>query len=702
MKRVFVFLIIVAILPFAAARRAAAASVSAVNSGATASSQSQKERGQSHAHPGSSKPGDRKAKQQAAKKNGASAAVQTESEQKLAPVVVTATRIPQPISQIGTTVTVLTKDQIDAQKIQTVGNALSEVPGVVVTQSGSPGSLTEVSIRGTTAAETLVMVDGVELNTGSSGSFDLANLTTDGFDRMEVLRGAGGSLYGTQAIGGAINLITQEGEGAPHASFLSEAGNDATERQVFTLTGQQGKLHYAGALQYFSTDGFRAANDYSDNLAGSGRLDYDLTSDTTIRGFARFYNAEVGLPDLAVAAGSPLDPNAHQRSSFMLFNGEIDHRFSDRLVTHVNAWFVRNDVRLNAYPYPGDPSYERDHIPDDMGGASGQAVYTIAPGWRSVAGFDFRDLSASSFSAFTYPGFPSSNTFFKASQQQYAGYYEQEGSFFNGLILATGGFRVDGNSQFGKEESSSWSVALPLPRYGLTFRGSYAEGFRAPSFDELYFPGYGNPNLTPELSSEYDGGFTEQFTEWGSFTGTYFSRRVHNMIVSVPCPFSSSCPDGALAGNAERVDVQGVELVPSVGPFYGLTLSGYFTYIDETHVSPSPNIRPLRVPKHSAFALLQYVGKGLLRPADKTTISLGYYYLGSRYDITPLGTIALHHAYNLFDLTTVYDMGAPWGAIADEQGFVRIQNLFNRQYSAVFGFPSPPFNFVAGIQVHMM
>ena len=127
-------------------------------------------------------------------------------------------------------------------------------------------------------------------------------------------------------------------------------------------------------------------------------------------------------------------------------------------------------------------------------------------------------------------------TTFNARRQEYAGYVEQEGSLINGHVLVTGGFRVDGNSQFGEEVSPSWSVAIPITKISTTLRGSYSEGFRAPAFNELYYPDYGNPNLKPEISSEYDGGFTTNFGERASLTTTYFSRRVHNLIVTVPCP----------------------------------------------------------------------------------------------------------------------------------------------------------------------
>ena len=114
---------------------------------------------------------------------------------------------------------------------------------------------------------------------------------------------------------------------------------------------------------------------------------------------------------------------------------------------------------------------------------------------------------------------------------------------------------------FGIEVSPSWTVAIPLERWGVTLRGSYSEGFRAPSFNELFFPDFGNPKLNPEISSEYDGGITKTFGESLSITTTYFSRRVHSLIVAEPCATFPGC---VKAANAGRVDTQGVELVPSL------------------------------------------------------------------------------------------------------------------------------------------
>jgi vitamin B12 transporter len=624
--------------------------------------------------------------------------------QKLTPVVVTATRIEQPIADIGTTITVVEDSQIQEQKIDRVADALRQVPGVLVTQTGSPGSETGVSIRGATSAQTLVLVDGVEVNLGATGGFDIGNLTTDNLDRIEILRGAGGSLYGSQAIGGVVNVLSQEGDGPPTASLVSAGGNRATSEQVATVSGAEGNLGYSGALSYFSTEGFRPVNDNSDNLSGSTRLDYHLDDDTVIRGFARYIGANVSLPNFLVSDGVPLDPTAHDRVEFMLFKGEVEHHFGEKLLVRASAFFLRQDLRLNAPPFPGgmvfgSPYFETDSIPEETRGGNAEAIYSWAPGWRTLAGFDFKDrwLRSGSFCSFCDPVTGGSGaTTFHARRQEYAGYVEQEGSLINGHVLVTGGFRVDGNSQFGEEVSPAWSVAIPITKISTTLRGSYSEGFRAPAFNELYYPDYGNPNLKPELSSEYDGGFTTNFGERASFTATYFSRRVHNLIVTIPAP----APVYATAGNAARVDVQGVEFVPSLTIIKGLTFSGNVTVLDETHADAAGSTaQPLRVAKHTASALLQYVRSANFLPHDRITASVNYIFVGDRDDITVESTIANHAAYNLVNAVVSYAMGIPLKHVHNEEVFARVSNLMDRHYSQAFGFPAPTINVLAGVKL---
>jgi vitamin B12 transporter len=286
---------------------------------------------------------------------------------------------------------------------------------------------------------------------------------------------------------------------------------------------------------------------------------------------------------------------------------------------------------------------------------------------------------------------------FHHRRQEYAGYIEQEETLPGDLATITGGFRVDGNSDFGEEVSPAWAVVVPIKQIGAALRGSYSEGFRAPSFDELFFPGFGNPNLQPEISSEYDGGITKNFGEAATVSVIYFTRRIHNLIVPVPCTVGPNCPFGSMAGNAGRVDTQGVEFIPALLPWHEIGLSGNFTYLDETHRSAQSSSIPLRTPKYSASATLQYAHRELLRAGDGVSADLVYVFVGDRDDVSPVGTILDNAAYQRFDLTVNYSPGWRWRRIRTEQAYVRVQNMFDRRYQGILGFKSPPVNFVAGV-----
>ncbi|HKD67517.1 MAG TPA: TonB-dependent receptor [Candidatus Binataceae bacterium] len=614
---------------------------------------------------------------------------------KLGEVVVTATRIKQPLSQIGTSVSVMPGGQMQDQKLGLIAPAMQQLPGVEVNQAGSPGTQTDVTIRGSTSAQTLILVDGVDVNTVSTGAFDFSTLTTDNIEQVEVVRGSGGALYGSQAIGGVVNVISKQGQGAPHFSLLSEGGNRGTERQVFTANGAQGNFAYSGSISYQSTEGFRPVNDSSDNLSGALRLDYRLGSNTIVRGFARYIRSNVDLVNFSNSVGELLDPNAHQRGEFLLFKGEVEHNFTDRLWAKWSGFFVRDEIRLNNYPESANPTFEVDDIPDENRATNTDVVYTWDWG-RTLAGFDFHDQWARIRNEEVNPFFNVSSDFHH-ERQEYAGYMQQEETLPGAVATITGGFRVDGDSDFGEEVSPAWAVVIPIKRLGAALRGSYSEGFRAPSFDELFFPGFGNPNLGPEISSEYDAGISKNFGEVATVGVIYFTRRIHNLIVPVPCTVGPNCPFGSEAGNAGRVDTQGVEFIPVLSPWHGIGLSGNFTYLDETHRSEQSSSVPLRTPKYSASATLHYARSELLRATDALSADLIYVFVGDRDDVSPKGTILDNAAYNRFDFTVNYSPGLQWKLLSREQVYVRVQNLFDRRYQSSLGFKSPPINFVAGI-----
>jgi outer membrane receptor protein involved in Fe transport len=158
-----------------------------------------------------------------------------------------------------------------------------------------------------------------------------------------------------------------------------------------------------------------------------------------------------------------------------------------------------------------------------------------------------------------------------------------------------------------------------------------------------------------------------------------------------------SCPFGSIAGNAGRVDTQGVEVGPMVYPLSGLRMGGSVTIIDQTHSAGSP--QPLRVAKYSASAIAEYTHGNLLRSEDKLTTGLSYMFMGDRDDITPTGTIANHDAYHRLDLALAYSPGYRWSIIRDASVVGRVYNALDRHYSEAFGFPAPPVNFLAGLKL---
>ncbi|HEX9265281.1 MAG TPA: TonB-dependent receptor plug domain-containing protein, partial [Candidatus Binatia bacterium] len=232
----------------------------------------------------------------------------------LPPVFVTSTRTETPLSQVTTSATVITDKDIQNQQAETVLQVLRTVPGLDVVQSGSRGNTTSVFIRGSESDHVLVLIDGVEVNSTTLGAFDFAHLTTENVERIEILRGAGGTLYGSQAIGGVINIITKKGQGPLEAGLSLEGGNGSTHRQGLTFRGDAGKLAYSFSAARLESQGFHSVNDNYRNIASSARLDYQVTEDAILRGIFHFVKTDLGLFNNNNFASQP-DPNAREATT---------------------------------------------------------------------------------------------------------------------------------------------------------------------------------------------------------------------------------------------------------------------------------------------------------------------------------------------------------------------------------------------------
>src|SRR5438067_6093693 len=178
------------------------------------------------------------------------------------PIVVTATRTDIPLDQSPASISVVTSQDIEEKQIERVADALRQVPGLSVVQSGAPGQLTSVFTRGLRSEHTQVLLDGIPVNQGLQGAFNFADLTTDDLDHIEVVRGPQSTLYGPRALAGAIQIFTKRGDGTPTFMFSAEGGSYGTFREAFESEGKIEQVDYSLGLSRLDTDKARPNNQY--------------------------------------------------------------------------------------------------------------------------------------------------------------------------------------------------------------------------------------------------------------------------------------------------------------------------------------------------------------------------------------------------------------------------------------------------------
>jgi vitamin B12 transporter len=614
-------------------------------------------------------------------------------------VVVTATRTRVRAEDVTNTVSVISDTAIQQRDDATVTEALRGAPGVDVTEFGSLGSSSFASIRGAAADQVLVMLDGVEVNTPTVGQFDFANLTTDAIDRVEVLRGGGGTLYGSSAIGGAINVLTHRGQGPWSLLATGEAGRAATNRETISLSGEQGPLALFGTVSYLGSDGFQPVNNDYQNFSTVWRADADLLPDGTLRGIVRYTNSRAGLPNFNVAEGV-LDPDAYTRTDFVLVKGEWEHAVRSDLTYRADVSYVRNNQRWADYTVDAEGELEPAVIarfPTELIQSDAQVDYL----WREFAlttlGVQFIEQSAQIFEqALEEEEFEVEQ--FNANRSNVAVFLQQQMHFLDDSLRGVGGVRYDHIDQFGDQVTWSGSGSYLIRPTDTRLRLSYAQGFRAPTFEELFEPGLGNPSLEAERSWEIDAGFFQEF--FGDrlhFESTYFYRRVRNLIEEVadglPGPIAPLPPD--VAAENFNATFQGVELITRVQPWPWLTLSANYMYLDVgSQTGPA-----LNRPRHRGAFRASAVRESLVADGDRFTGVVQVFAVGARNSANPEDGFEPEQigGYGRTDLALAYRL-APLQSL---EMTATVRNLFNRDYEESFGFPAPPAWYLLGLRYRL-
>lgn len=600
----------------------------------------------------------------------------------LAPLVVSATRVPTPEADLGSSVTVITAADIARLQARTLVDVLETVPGLNVVQSGGPGETASVFIRGANANHTKVLIDGIDVSDPSStdGSFDFAHILTGDIARIEILRGPQSGLYGSDAIGGVIDIITKKGKGPLHVSGSVEGGSFATFNQTAAARGATGPVSYAFDVAHFhagDTDvtpsdlvppGRSVNPDSYDNKTASTRLGLALSDTLDLGLVARYVDTALdftaddllgpeSLRSLATTQQLFTRATAHQT----LFDGLFEQTFGLGYTDYHRRYFDPN----TAPPAPTD--YHGDRVKFDW-----QGNLHLLAGETLVLGAEHQRDAIDDTTPVT------------AQMNNSAGYTELESQlgthFFNAASI-----RFDENSRFGGKATYRLAPAILLPETGTKLKASLGTGFKAPTLDDLYdnypaFDFYANPNLQPETSLGYDAGFEQAvFAKRVRFGATYFHNDIRNLI--------EINDTGTTLINVGRATTYGAESFVAYQVTRRLSLRGDYTYtIAQDAVLHEELLRRPRN-KESLIATWQ--------ATDAVQLSTTVLRLGPWLDSNRAGTQSgvPVNGYTTVNLAGSYAL--PHGVTL----FARIDNLLDRRYQEPLGYEHPGFGVFAGVRV---
>ena len=595
-------------------------------------------------------------------------------------VVVTATRTETPENEIGSAMTVITAKDIADKNINNVADALRTVPGLDVIRSGGLGQSTVVYLRGSNANHTLVLVDGVEMNDPSSpsGSFDFANLQSDNIERIEVVRGAASAAYGSDAMGGVINVITKKGKGAAKFTGTAEGGSYNTWKTNGAVSGSTERVNYSLDASRLETAGFSTADKNMGNVNSNGHTNTTVSGRTGIKvtdnldlGTSLRYNE--GKTSYDDGGGINADNTGNYNTFNELFARSFGHLklFDGLWEQTLGAAYSRTDrntVNVVSLTSPNSFNAVSANLGEKVK-LDYQNIFNIHKSNIVTLGVEEEadSLSTSSISPDSY-GYNGSIPI--KTMNTVSTYLQDQIKLFD-RSFTTLGVRYDDNNSFGGHETWRVNELYNIKETGSRLKGNYGTGFKAPSLNQLYdtIYGSGNPNLKPETSVNWDVGLEQDLLRKKVTAGvSYFNNNFNNLIDYLKvAPYTNS--------NVSHAKASGVETFMELHPLTDLTLRGNYTYQQTLNMVTDTQLR-LR-PRNKASIDVDY------QFIEKAHIHVNVLMLGQKADTAYIGyssvpvTIA---SYTLLNLAGSYDVNKHL------QVFARIDNVLNKQYEEVYGY----------------
>jgi vitamin B12 transporter len=589
------------------------------------------------------------------------------AEVEVGKVVVTATKTEMEISESPQSISVITKEEIQNSPDRTIGEILQRAPGVQVNQNGPMGALSVPQVRGSTAGQVLILVNGQRLNDAQNGQYDLSNLPIlkEDIERIEVLRGGASALYGADALAGVINIITKTPTDKPSTSAFASYGRFDTQQYSLSHRWKPGRFSYGISLGREKSDGYRENSQYDAWILG-GEVGYSLTSQSEVKFSARYIQKEVGLPG---PVNFP-DPDDRQKDDNTLLNLGYQGQVTPQLKLGFKGWYnqYRNtfDSGTQGILSMGTSAL---HKSSETGGDL-QATYQLGKSHLFVGGLEVIEDRVNSSS-------------FGVENATRGAAYLQDEVEISKPLTATLGLRYDFHSVYDNQWDPRLGFLLRLPA-DYRLRASAGRSFRAPTFNDLYWPASaytaGNPNLKPETAWNYELGMEKEFQNILAIKIAGFYRDVKDLI--------NWAPDANFVwrpSNISDAKIWGAEAQVVFYPAKGWAIPLNYSHLyprDESTGGPIPNR-----PKHIVNTGVEYRSPFGLKGTLKGRYVRFYTSQGS----------TLNQDYFVLDARGGYEFKI-WQYLSGE-AYISLTNALDKEYQTLEGYPMAPRALSGGINL---
>ena len=614
-------------------------------------------------------------------------------------VVISATKTKQPVSHVTSAVEVITGEEMQRRNLKTVSEALRLGAGMAVFSSGAQGATTNVRMRGSTAEQVLVLIDGAIVNSATDGAYDFAFLTTDNIERVEILRGNQSMLWGSDAMGGVINITTKRGRGPLSVGGFLEYGSYNSLREGGTITGQKGAFDWSATLSRWDISSVSAINyrrgatemDGLRNWQGSGRFGWNLPTKGRLEFDIRWLNSFTKFDGFN--GNNPADVlGAGTRSNQFIYSGNYFQPITKWWSTRITAARATDNLTTQDGTVFRDLFTGQTGVPFQF--ATDIRTYSNRIEWQNnfqiikplsvMAGYQYREMIGDNVGSFSDRRVASN-----------AGFAEAQLNLWN-RVFGTAGIRQDEYNVFGSATTYRFTAGYLHRETGTKIRASYATGFHAPTINQLFFPGFGNPNLRPEKSQGGDVGIDQTlFDKRVILSANYFWTRYRDQILTTFDPVACAgiagsfgfCPLNFGSTTAKGVEVSlKVTLLRDLRWARRLDVQGQYTHTATRNMSDPNHNRLPRWPLQQYSAIISY------QPIDPFRINLEFRYVGQRFN-NAQATQSLP-GFDVWNLSATYDI------TKQLQGYLRVDNLFDRRYEEILYFGTPGRSIFGGVRVN--